>query len=170
MGLIDRTLPPSEAADGFGSVFPTGETPRAAALRAVIAISARLSSDCPPMLVPGLLIRLAEAAGTDPADSAAAAGAARSLSAYLAEHAIPLFALPETSLVLGDDAVHMRLSAINAAMARLESLVGGLEGDARRQGAPANTDAPVWHAIGLGEARVRRGILSSARLRSRLTA
>ena len=39
MGLIDRTLPPSEAADGFGSVFPTGETPRAAALRAVGTIA-----------------------------------------------------------------------------------------------------------------------------------
>ena len=170
MGLIDCTLPLADAADGFCAPLPASTETRAAALRTVVGIVARLSGDCPPMLVPGLLVRLAEAADTDPADAAASALAARGLSGYLVEHGIPLHALPETGLVLGDDAVHIRLTTINGAMARLEALVADLEAGVRPAGAAPRSDAPVWHPVGLGEARVRRGVLSSARIRGRLQA
>ena len=169
MGLIDRTQPLAGTGDA-----PCASPPAAARtppLQAVVALAARLSSDCPPMLVPGLLVRLAEAAGTDGADAPAAAVAARTLAGYLAEHAIPLHALSESELVLGDDAARVRLAAINAEMARLEELVADLEAAARPAGAAlAAVRGPVWRPLGLGEARVRRGILSSARLRGRLRA
>ncbi len=171
MGLIDRTLPFAESANGYPAPAATGADGRAATLRTVVALAARLSGDCPPMLVPGLLVRLAEAADTDPADPVAGADAARGLAGYLAEHAIPLHALPEAGLVLGDDGAHLRLATINAAMVRLESLVAELEAEARLAGGPSHADdRPVWHPVGLGEARVRRGILTSARIRGRLQA
>lgn len=175
MGLIDRTLPFADTADGFPAPLSpapvaTGAETRAFALRTVVALAARLSGDCPPMLVPGLLVRLAEAADTDPDDAIATAVAARTLSGYLAEHGIPLHALPEAGLVLGDDGVHTRLTLINAAMARLEALVAELETQARLVGYFRPAECPPWRAVGLGEARVRRGVLSSARIRSRLQA
>lgn len=170
MGLIDRTLPFAETADGFSASLPSAAEPRAAALRSVVALAARLSSDCPPMLVPGLLVRLAEAADTDPADAVAGAVAARTLSGYLAEHGIPLHALPETGLVLGDDGVHMRLAIVNGGMARLEAVVADLEDEARLEGYVRPAGCPLWRTVDLGEARVRRGVLSSARIRARLQA
>ena len=170
MGLIDFTLPIAETAEGFGIVLPAGGGATAATLRTVIALAARLSGDCPQMLVPGLLVRLAEAADTDPADGVAAAVAARTLSGYLVEHGIPLHALPETGLVLGDDGAHLRLAAINGAMAKLEELVADLEADAGLATTPPRADRPRWRTVGLAEARSRRGILTSARIRGRLHA
>ena len=174
MGLIDRTQPLAETGDALCASPPAAaglHAARTPPLQAVVALAARLSGDCPSMLVPGLLVRLAEAADTDPADAPAAAIAARALAGYLAEHAIPLHALSESELVLGDDTARARLAAINADMARLEALVAGLEAAARPAGAAlAAIRGPVWRPLGLGEARVRRGVLSSARLRGRLSA
>ena len=76
MGLINRRLPFAESADGFPAALPAGAEPCAAALLPVVALAARLSGDCPPMLVPGLMVRLAETAATDPADAPAAATSA----------------------------------------------------------------------------------------------
>ncbi|MEI6558830.1 MAG: hypothetical protein WCO00_10530 [Rhodospirillaceae bacterium] len=163
MGLIDCSQPSPEADAGRTAPFPAGAGHRAATLRAVVALASRLGVACPPMLVGGLLVRLAETAETDPADAEGGARAARTLVGYLAEHAIPLHALSEPGLVLGTETVRTRLQAINTDMARLEALVAALTED-------SEPEPPIWQPLGLGEARLRRGVFSSAGICRRLEA
>ena len=167
MGHIDHILSRPQADTALCGSPPRSSQSRASHLRAIIASACEVGAGCPPHLAGGLLARVGRAAAADPDDPGACAHAAFALVEYLTEHGVAAFALTEADLISGSATAQAKLRAVNAAMARLADRAEALRADALGEGGHA-PPAADWRPIDIGEARVLRGVLSSARIRGRL--